>query len=111
MTATRNPKLRRHFDDLFPELDQVLDAAEHAASVLEHPGMGVLRSILVAEIDTISRGLDDRVLQQAEYAMAHGRRGGLIASLEALDVLIAWAESLAAKERAKLNDTPVAVGG
>lgn len=111
MSDTRNPKIHRHLKDLYPELAQAIDAAESAVSVARHPGMSVLRDILLAEITTISRELDNgRPLEQAEYAMAHGRRGGLTAALEALDVLVEWAESRAAAERAKHEGPPVAAG-
>lgn len=100
----RNPKITRHFKDLYTELAQIVDAGESANKALRSDGWAVLHRILDAEIRTIDRELDDgRVLTQAEYAAAHGRRGGIRAALDSLRAFAEWAETQEAEERRKLE--------
>lgn len=100
----RNPKITRHFKDLYTELSQIVGAGESARKTLRSEGWLVLERILDAEIKTIDRELDDaRVLTQAEYAAAHGRRGGIRAALDSLRAFAEWAETQEAEERRKLE--------
>jgi hypothetical protein len=98
-----DPRASRHIKDLFPEFDQLQAAAESARQLTTHPGWVVLSSMLDAEISAIDRVLDgDRVLgSRAEYAGAHGRRGGIRASEEALRALIEQADVALAEQRIK----------
>lgn len=68
---------------------------DHAADVLEqlkvHPGWAVLQQLLDREREDISGLLQsgDKPLEQAEYAMHHGRLGGVTAARDMLDTVLA----------------------
>lgn len=99
-----DPQFTRHVRDLYERrpLDDLVDDADAVAALIASPGWPVLSALLDAEIATIDAGLDSgRVLEQAEYAARHGRRGGLKAPHGAAQALISLAESELSKQRAK----------
>jgi hypothetical protein len=59
--------------------------------------------LLAAEVDTVDRRLDtDRPLDsRAEYAAAHGRRGGLLAARKAASTVLARYREKLAEQQAK----------
>jgi hypothetical protein len=98
-----DPRFTHHVDRQFDDLEQLFEAGDDARDILRHPGWTTLDALLRAEVATIDRRLEgsDEPLTQAQYAMAHGRRGGLLAAHEALQAVIYRAESRMADERAK----------
>lgn len=99
-----DPQFSRHIRDLYGRrpLDELVADAEAVAALIASPGWPVLSALLDAEIATIDAGLDSgQVLEQAEYAGRHGRRGGLKAPQVASQALIGLAESELSKQRAK----------
>lgn len=101
-SATAGPELTRHFKQLYPTLETLESAAEHARALVTSPGWPVLLDLLGAEVATIDALLDSgRVLEHAEYAAKHGRRGGLRAPAVVLHALIEHAESKLAEQRVK----------
>lgn len=104
ITVARDPSLSGHFDDLFPTLEQLVEAGDRARALLSSPDWGVLAAVLGAEIAKIDRELDGKWKEpftQAEFAGRHGRRGGLTAPERALYLLIDRAETRLAEQRAK----------
>jgi hypothetical protein len=88
---------------LYPTLEQLTDAADAARALLEQPGWTVLNEILGLEVAKVDSrlGSDKPLGTRAEYAMAHGRRSGLLAPTQAIHALIDRAESRLADERVK----------
>jgi hypothetical protein len=68
-----------------------------------HPGWKVIDELLQAEVDTVDKRLDtDRPLDsRAEYAAAHGRRGGLLAARAAVGTVLARYRSTLAEQQRK----------
>lgn len=93
MARDVSPAISRHTDDLWPDLEAILDAGERAVELKLHPGWQHVQAVLLAEVDAINVRLDGarEPLTRAEYAQAHGRRSGLRAAAEALDAIVARA--------------------
>lgn len=89
-----DPKAKRHVDDVYPSLDSVLAAAEVVESLLAHPGWDAVEVMIASEVETINRELDrgGEPHSRAEYAKAHGRRGGLLYVRQALDAIVQRAD-------------------
>lgn len=97
-----DPKFTRHLDDLYPTLEGLFDAAEAVEDMLAHPGWAHLTRLLEAEAAEADVEVDGRLLEsRAEYAFAHGRRGGLRSAMVAASTLLRRAESKLAEQRAK----------
>lgn len=95
-----DPAGSRHLDRLFPELEDILRAADAARGILSSPGWLALAVLVDAEIATIDRGLDGRLQEsRAEYAFRHGRRGGIRFPEQVLHALIDRAESRLEEQR------------
>lgn len=95
-----DPALTRHFDGL--TLERLLSDAEAVQGLAGHPGWTVLAGLLDAEVALIDRKLDGGLLEsRAEYAAAHGRRGGLRAAQQFIEALTARADARLAEQRAK----------
>src|SRR2546421_5976763 len=105
------PALTRHVEDVFPGLEHLLNAADDAASLKAHPGWHGVKALIEQEVATISDRLDHATtpLTQAEYALAHGRRGGLLAIREAPDAIIERASKRRAEQQAKHEGTAESV--
>lgn len=84
------PRMTRHLDELFPRLEDLFSAGEQVQDVVKHPGWVHVVRLLGAEIAEIDRHLDGgrEPKTQAEYAMAHGRRGGLRGAEEAAGAIL-----------------------
>lgn len=111
--GSSDPRHTRHISTLYPSLERLLAAGEAAEALTSSPGWSVLLDLIDAEIATIDRELDSgRVLEsRADYAAAHGRRGGLKAVPELVYALIGRAETRLMEERAKHEDTAGSVSG
>jgi hypothetical protein len=103
------PALSRHMRGW--SLEQTFHAGEAVEDLLAHPGWKVIDALLQAEIDTVDKRLDaDRVVppSRAEYAAAHGRRGGLLAARNATGtVLVRYRDKLAEQKRKHEADGPL----
>lgn len=94
----------QHLDDVYPTLERLIEAGDHARALREHPGWNVLHQLLEAETALVDAELDSHEpLKRAQYASLHGRRGGLTACLAAIHALTNHAESRFEKERAKFE--------
>lgn len=104
-----DPSLSRHIGDLFPSLEELVAAREAAVALLAQPGWTLLIRLLDAEIATIDATLDSgRVLEsKADYAAAHGRRGGLRAPEQVMRLLVERADARLAEQAAKHEQAEV----
>lgn len=94
---------KRRIDDAYPALADVLDAAEAIQALTSHPGWDQLHRLIHAEVELIDRDLDrgGEPPSRAEYAKAHGRRGGLLYLTEAAGAIVARADQRYAEQVAK----------
>jgi hypothetical protein len=76
-------------------LEELFAAGEAVQSLEGHPGWVHLQRLIQAEIAAIDASLDggSTPLSRAEYAMAHGRRGGVLAVVKAADAIVQRAEA------------------
>jgi hypothetical protein len=96
--------VKARIDDAFPTLEQVIAAGEAVESLLAHPGWDLLQGIVQAEIDSALTALDrggTELPSQAEYARAHGRRGGLLYLREVAQATVARAAQRYEEQRFK----------
>lgn len=85
-------------------LERMFHAGEAVEDLLSHPGWKVVQDLLQAEVDTVDKRLDaDRVVppSRAEYAAAHGRRGGLLTARTAAGTVLARYRSTLAEQQRK----------
>lgn len=97
------PQMSRHVRDRYETLDGLLAAGELVQGVVDHPGWAHLMGVIDAEVSQIDRKLDGHTtpLTQAEYALAHGRRGGLKSIEEAAHAIVQTAAVALADQRAR----------
>lgn len=106
-------RMSRHVKRAWPELQALFAAGDAVSELLEHAGWACLVSVLEEDVAEI----DDRLgrwrepLSQAEYAGAHGRRGGLLAVREAAHAIVAYAEARLAEQREQHERTAEPVSG
>jgi hypothetical protein len=102
-SSLSRPRFARHIDDLYEDLDGLLEAAEAVRVTVNSPGWVHIARMLEAEIATLDRSLDDASSpkEQAEYALAHGRRGGLRGADEAAGTILHDAELRLARQHVK----------
>lgn len=102
-SSLSRPRFSRHIDDLYEDLDGLITAAEAVRATVNSPGWAHIARMLEAEIATLDRSLDDASSpkEQAEYALAHGRRGGLRGADEAAGAILRDAELRLARQRLK----------
>jgi hypothetical protein len=83
-------RVARHVDDALPSLEALFAAAEAVEALQASPGWTLVTRILDMEIAEIDRDLDrgNEPLSQAQYAKAHGRRGGLRGAHAAMDAIV-----------------------
>lgn len=94
--------MTRHVRDRYEgSLDNLAAAGELVQGLMAHPGWGHLMGVIDMEAATVSRRLDDapNPLSQADYAMAHGRLGGLRAIEDAAHAIVGVAEDELEKQR------------
>jgi len=103
-----DPKAKRHVDGVYPTLAEVLTASEEVQALLSHPGWAHAQAMVASEVETINRELDrgGEPHSRAEYAKAHGRRGGLLYLREALDAIVQRAEQRYVEQQRKHEDAP-----
>lgn len=106
------PAFTAHVDDAFSSLEALFTAGEAVRVLVESTGWAHVVRVLQAEIATIDRRLDGglKPLDQAEYALLHGRRGGLKGALDAAEAVLYRAASAHEYQRAKHEDVPVGAG-
>lgn len=100
--AQVDPALARHNDDAFPTLEHLFDAGDAVAQLQGHPGWAAVQAVLQSEIDAIGRTMDGlKPLDQATYAMRHGRIGGLRAAQGTADAIVAEATRRRSEQQAQ----------
>lgn len=97
------PALSRHVEDVWPELADLFSAGEKVRQLTLHPGWDAVHELIRREVAAISDRLDNSItpLTQAEYALAHGRRGGLLALDSAAEAIVARAEKRHSEQATK----------
>lgn len=109
-----DPKtMKRHVERLWPEPLDLFAASEQVTELVNHPGWECVRRVLEAEVAEIDRGVTHgrEPKSQAEYAMAHGRRGGLVGMHDAALAVLAEAERVLTEQRKLYEDTAEPVSG
>ena len=98
-----DPHVKTQVDGAYPALDSILTAAEAVSGLLAHPGWVHAQALIESEVDAINRRLDrgGEPHSRAEYAKAHGRRGGLLYLREALDAIVQRADQRYAEQLRK----------
>jgi len=96
-----DPRMTRHIDRLWPEPQGLFEAGEIVQEFTSHPGWAVITRVLEEELAEIGSRLDhgSKPLEQAEYALAHGRRGGLLAMNEAAQAILVRFQQRMAEQR------------
>lgn len=86
--------------NVFHDLDTLFEAGEAVQALQSHPGWAYLSRLIEAEIDDVDLKLDGRLLDtRADYAHAHGRRGGLKALAEAARAIVSEADRKLAEQQ------------
>jgi hypothetical protein len=85
-----DPKFSNHLKDVWPSLTDLFGAGENVRDLMTHPGWADVYRLVEAEIATIDRDLDGSLepKSQAEYALKHGRRDGLLGYLRAAQAIV-----------------------
>lgn len=102
--ARENAALTRHVKELWPDLEHLFEVGDQAQQLRVQPGWDVLCKVIDAEIDAINAQMESaatNVLDQAEYAVRHGRIGGLKAAREAREAVVSVAEERKAEQKKK----------
>lgn len=103
--------MSRHIATRYRSLEELTQAAEAVESLLASEGWRVISTLIDDEISTIENALDDGPpISQAEYAYAHGRKGGLKAGKVAANLLIARATAKLEEQRKKHETEPAGSG-
>jgi hypothetical protein len=99
--ARPEPRYTRHLRAI--PLEDLFAMGEAVQSLAAHPGWNHVNALLDAEVAEIDRSLDGATepLSQAEYALQHGRRGGLRGAREALDAIVAVSRDRLEEQRRK----------
>jgi hypothetical protein len=85
-------------------LERLFEAGAAVEDLAVHPGWKVIDALLEAEVDKVDKRLDaDRPVppSRAEYAAAHGRRGGLLTARAAVGTVLARYRSTLAEQQRK----------
>lgn len=98
-----DPKMDRHLSVIYPQPQDLFEAAEAVNAMIAHPGWRHIERLLAYEIATIDVGMDDTAepLTQAQYAHRHGRRSGLRGMSQAADAIIERSSREYERQRAK----------
>jgi hypothetical protein len=104
MDADRR-NMTRHVRRVWPDLQGLIAAGEAVQEFEAHPGWICVQQVLEAEAAEIGRDLNrgTEPLSQAEYAMAHGRLGGLAGALEAVQAILQHVELRMDEQRAAVE--------
>lgn len=102
------PAMTRHVEVLWPKTEDLFVTGEQVSNLLAHPGWKAVQEIIDREKAIIDTKLDSphRALEQAEYALAHGRRGGLTAAADAADAITAKAQQRYAEQNEDGAESP-----
>lgn len=84
-------------------LEELFTHAENVQSLLVHPGFLLLSSLVESETAELDRYLDgDRDdISHVTYARKHGRKGGLLRTLDLAHELLDYATRRKAEQQAK----------
>lgn len=98
-----DPQLQVLVDDAFPEVGELFAAGEAVELMATTAGWQALRKVIGAELRAeaarLSRGR--KALDQADYALAHGRLGGLQTAYDLADAIVARAQGRREEQAAK----------
>lgn len=98
-----DPQLQVFVDDAFPDLGELFAAGEAVEAVVSTDGWQALQKVIGAELRAetarLSRGR--KALDQADYALAHGRLGGLQAAADLADAIVTRAREVHEEQAAK----------
>lgn len=84
-----SPSLNGHVDSLFSSFEDLFAAGEAVEQLVGGAGWAHVLAVLDAEISTIERRFDERLLEsRSDYAFAHGRLGGLRAARSAAEAIL-----------------------
>lgn len=98
-----DPELQMIVEEAFPALSDLFAAGEEVATMLETSGWRALRHALGAELraEEARLGRGRKPLDQAEYALAHGRLGALQTALKLPAAIVQRAEEIRQEQSAK----------
>lgn len=101
--AREDPALTRHIKDVWPDLEHLFTVGEHVGQLRQHEGWKAVQTLLQAEIDAINAQMEGGggPLEQAEYAVRHGRIGGLKAAIGAADAIVTISERRFSEQQAQ----------
>jgi len=109
-----DPKMQNAVKAAFPDLNILFAAGEDVSVTVNTPGWQHLMSLLEEMIAEIDSKLDSghTPLTQAEYAMWHGRRGGLAGARDAAEAILhRYAVELAAQKAKHEGDAEPSLNG
>jgi len=104
MAATHtDPSMTRHVRQAWPDLSDLFAAGEEIQRLVESFGWTLLCDVVDREVRGIDEDLDGRLvpLSQAEYALAHGRRNGLLGFKRAAEAIVVTAAREREKQQAR----------
>lgn len=100
-----SPMLTRHVDAFWPSerMDELFEAADAVRALTGSRGWAAVLAVVQGEIDTIEEqlGSSRTALPHADYALMHGRLGGLRATTDAARAIVGRAEKRFAEQRAR----------
>lgn len=104
--SATTPAMSRHVETLWPDLKDLFATGEDVSRLLDHPGWKAIQRVIEAEKNTLDRSLDSphRALDQADYALKHGRRGALTAAADAAAAIIGRAQVRHTEQARKHED-------
>ena len=98
-----DPQLQVLVDDAFPDLEELFAAGEAVELMATTEGWRALQTVIGAELRAeavrLSRGR--KALDQADYALAHGRLGGLQSAYDLADAIVARVRDRREEQAAK----------
>lgn len=100
---TDGRQMAAHVRRIWPDLEGLFATGEEVRALIGLPGWEAVTQVLAAEIADVNRRLDygREPLTRAEYAMAHGRLGGLMAMQDAALAILARYEHVLTEQRAQ----------
>ncbi len=102
--AQTAPQIKVALDRLFPELDEMEAAADAADMLIRTPGWEHVHAVIGLQAEKIGQRLrGDTPLEQAEYALLHGRQWGLRQAAEIAAAIINEYEARRARVAAQLE--------
>lgn len=101
--AREDAALARHIGTVLPTLGEEIEAGDAVDALLKHPGFPVVRALIDEEIATINAQMERSTspMDQAEYALRHGRIGGLRGFETAAETILARSEKRLQEQQAQ----------